>query len=83
MNSLRALRASQDAANALSWGKPVAGSSFGPRSEPFIHKLQEAGVPVLPSPERAVKAIAGLTRYALMRRALMQDDSRSVSSAAV
>lgn len=68
---------------AATWGKPVVGSSFGPRSEPFVNKLQEYGVPVLPSPERAVRAIAGLTRYALMRRALTRDNDTSVSSAAV
>jgi acyl-CoA synthetase (NDP forming) len=68
---------------ASTWGKPVVGASFGPRSEPFVHKLQEDGVPVLPSPERAVKAIAALTRYALMRRALTQEDDTSLSSAAV
>jgi acetyl-CoA synthetase (ADP-forming) len=64
-------------------GKPVVGSCFGPRSEPFIHKLQEDGVPVLPSPERAVKAMAALTRYALMRRALTREDDATLSSAAV
>jgi acyl-CoA synthetase (NDP forming) len=50
------------------YGKPVVGGSFYTRSEPFIRELQDLGVPVLPSPERAMNALAALVRYADFRR---------------
>jgi acetate---CoA ligase (ADP-forming) subunit alpha len=56
------------------FGKPLAGGSFCPRTEPFIRELQDLGVPVLPSPERAVKALACLAKYAAARRALLNED---------
>lgn len=55
-------------------GKPVVGASFSPRSEPFIKKLQDAGFPVLSSPERAVKALAAFTKYAAARKAILEQD---------
>jgi acyl-CoA synthetase (NDP forming) len=55
-------------------GKPVVGASFCPRTEPFISELQDRGVPVLPSPERAVKALAGLAKYGAARAALLAED---------
>lgn len=55
-------------------GKPVVGASFCPRTEPFIRELQDRGVPVLPSPERAVKALAGLAKYAAIREAFLAED---------
>ncbi len=42
------------------YGKPVVGASFCTRDEPFVRDLQDSGVPVLPSPERAIKALAAL-----------------------
>jgi acyl-CoA synthetase (NDP forming) len=41
---------------SASYGKPVVGASFCTRDEPFVRELQDGGVPVLPSPERAIKA---------------------------
>lgn len=61
-------QASAIAQLALASGKPVVGSSFLPRSESFIQMLQEKGVPVLPSPERGVKALAALAKYAQWKR---------------
>lgn len=50
------------------YGKPVVGGSFASRSEPFIQRLQAAGFPVLSSPERGVRALAALVKYAEWRR---------------
>jgi acyl-CoA synthetase (NDP forming) len=55
--------------------KPLVGGSFCHRTEPFIRELQDLGVPVLPSPERAVKALACLAKYAAAREALLREDS--------
>jgi acyl-CoA synthetase (NDP forming) len=52
--------------------KPVVGGSFSSRSEPFIQQLQAKGVPVLQSPERAVRALAALAKYAAVRKALVE-----------
>ncbi|MEW6349857.1 MAG: CoA-binding protein [Thermodesulfobacteriota bacterium] len=49
-------------------GKPLVGASFCDRHEPFIRVLQEMGVPVLPSPERAVRALAALVQYSSFRQ---------------
>ncbi len=58
-------------------GKPVVGSSFMLRSETFIKMLQDKGVAVLPSPERGVKALAALARYAQCRTTLEEESSVS------
>lgn len=49
------------------FGKPVVGGSFCTRQELINRMLQDAGFPVLPSPERAVKALAALVTYTKMR----------------
>jgi acyl-CoA synthetase (NDP forming) len=49
-------------------GKPVVAGTFCPRSELFIKELQKRGVPILPGPERAVRALGALSRYARWRR---------------
>ncbi len=56
-------------------GKPLVGGSFCHRTEPFIGELQDLGVPVLPSPERAVKALAYLAKYAAAKKALLKEDN--------
>jgi acetate---CoA ligase (ADP-forming) subunit alpha len=60
--------------------KPVVGASFSPRSEPFIKKLQDSGFPVLSSPERAVKAVAALTKYARARKTILEEDVAAQST---
>jgi acetate---CoA ligase (ADP-forming) subunit alpha len=52
------------------YGKPVVGGSFCTREEPFVRVLQDYGVPVLPSPSRAMKALSALAKYAEFRRAV-------------
>jgi len=53
-------------------GKPMVGGSFCTRDEAFIRELQDRGLPVLPSPERAMSALAALTQYARYRAAAEQ-----------
>jgi acetyl-CoA synthetase (ADP-forming) len=53
---------------AASYGKPLVGGSFYTRDELFIRELQDRGLPVLSSPERAVRALGALARYAAFRR---------------
>ncbi len=48
--------------------KPVLGFSFLTRDNPFISGLQDKGVPVLPSPERAARALGALVDYARLRK---------------
>lgn len=60
---------------SASYGKPVVGASFCTRDEPFVRELQDSGVPVLPSPERAIKALAALVKYARIREFLIKEDS--------
>jgi acetate---CoA ligase (ADP-forming) subunit alpha len=55
------------------YGKPVAGGAFANRSEPIVRELQDRGVAVLPSPERAVNALAALAKYAEYRKSLSSE----------
>jgi acetate---CoA ligase (ADP-forming) subunit alpha len=61
-----------DIAASLSskYGKPVVGGSYSNRSELFVRELQDRNFPLLPSPERAVRAMGALVRYAKAKRAL-------------
>ncbi len=52
---------------SATYGKPVVGGTFATRAELFVHELQDHGFPVLPSPERAVRALAALVAYARWR----------------
>jgi acyl-CoA synthetase (NDP forming) len=44
-------------------GKPIIGYSFCDRSDIFMQVLQNLGLPVLPSPERAARAMMALVEY--------------------
>ncbi len=48
-------------------GKPIIGFSFRTRDDLFIKTLQDLGIPVLPSPTRASRALGALIRYAQWR----------------
>ena len=50
-----------------SGGKPLVGYSFLTRQNSFIKNLQDKGIPVLPGPERAAKAMGALVRYKQLR----------------
>ncbi len=65
------------------FGKPAVGASFCRRSEPFIQELENKGFPVLSSPERAMKALGALARYARWRQDVAVEEQRSLSCAAV
>ena len=52
---------------AAQYNKPVVGASFYTRDEEFVVNLQDHNFAILPSPERAVKAMAALAAYARMR----------------
>jgi acetyl-CoA synthetase (ADP-forming) len=43
--------------------KPLIGFTFQSLNNPFIQKLLDRGIVVLPSPERAARAMAALVRY--------------------
>lgn len=53
-----------------SHNKPLLGFSFLTRENPFIAGLQDKGVPVLPSPERAARALGALVEYKRLREKL-------------
>ena len=49
------------------YGKPIVGFSFLTRDNSFISGLQDKGVPVLPSPERAARAFGAMVEYRRLR----------------
>ena len=51
--------------------KPIIGYTFRTREDLFIRKLQDQGVPVLPSPERAARAMGALVKYSRLRRKIL------------
>ena len=53
-------------------GKPIVGFSFLTRENPFVTSLQDRGVPVLPSPERAAKAFGAMVDYTRLRKKISQ-----------
>ena len=48
-------------------GKPIVGFSFMTRTNHFVAGLQDRGVPVLPSPERAARAFGAMVDYKRLR----------------
>ena len=60
---------------ARSRNKPLLGSSFLMRDEPFIRELEDLGIPIIPSPERSARAMGALYRYSRMREKLDQEAS--------
>ncbi len=56
------------------FGKPVVGGSFSTREDSYTRELQNRGVPMLPSPERAIRALSALHRYARAKAALLASD---------
>ena len=56
-----------------SYQKPIVGFSFRPRDDGLIKGLQNSGIPVLPSPSRAAKAMGALVRYVRFRDQLSGD----------
>ena len=51
-------------------GKPYIGFSFRNRSDRFTCKLQDSGVPILPDPTRAARALAALDTYRQLKAKL-------------
>jgi len=63
-NSVLNLRQSQS--------KPFIGYSFRTRADLFIQKLQDKGMPILPGPERAARAMQALVQYMRLQEKLSQ-----------
>jgi acyl-CoA synthetase (NDP forming) len=51
--------------------RPIVGFSFHNRKNPLLMKLQANAVPVLPSPERAARAMKALADYAALREEIL------------
>jgi acyl-CoA synthetase (NDP forming) len=56
---------------APKFGKPVVGGSFATREDPFTRELEDRNIPMMPSPERAIKALAALRQYARFREGFL------------
>ncbi|MBA4392545.1 MAG: CoA-binding protein, partial [Desulfobacca sp.] len=54
--------------------KPVIGFSYRSQVDLLIQRLQKKGFPVLPSPERAARAMAALVRYQTICKKLIRQD---------
>ncbi len=51
----------------LGFGKPVMGSTFLDNTDAMVRDMRRGGIPMFPSPERAVKAMEALSRYKAYR----------------
>ena len=56
--------------------KPFIGFSYRSRDDLFIKELQDRGVPVLPSPERAARAMKALVSYSRLRDRILSSGPR-------
>ena len=56
------------------YAKPLVGFSFHNRQNPMLQKLQHYNIPVLPSPDRAARALAALVFYGRLRETIMQNN---------
>ena len=59
---------------APKFGKPVVGGSFVTREDPFTRELEDRNIPMMPSPERAIKALAALRQYARFRAVFLEEN---------
>ncbi len=57
--------------------KPILGFSFMTRDNHFVAGLQDRGIPVLPSPERAARAFGAMVRYTRFREKILQSETES------
>jgi acyl-CoA synthetase (NDP forming) len=67
-----------DQAEALSalkkkYARPIVGFSFHNREHPMLKKLRAFAIPILPSPNRAAKAMAALVKYSRFKKILKDD----------
>ncbi|MFH1351735.1 MAG: CoA-binding protein [Pseudomonadota bacterium] len=51
--------------------RPLIGYSYRTRGDLFIRGLQDRGIPVLPSPERAARAMQALVTYTRLRESIL------------
>ncbi len=56
--------------------KPVIGFSFLTRNNRFIATLQDKGVPVMASPERAARAFGAMAEYRRLREKIVQQEDQ-------
>jgi acyl-CoA synthetase (NDP forming) len=56
------------------YAKPIIGFSFHNRQNPLLQKLQTNAIPVLPSPDRAARAMKALADYAVLREEISKND---------
>jgi acyl-CoA synthetase (NDP forming) len=59
------------------YAKPIIGFSFHNRKIPLLQKLQANDVPVLPSPDRAARAMKALLDYSSLREEIKKNDRQS------
>jgi acyl-CoA synthetase (NDP forming) len=55
------------------YAKPIVGFSFHNREHPMLQKLRALAIPILPTPNRAAKAMAALVKYTRFKKILKDD----------